>query len=256
MAVNVLLLTGFGINAEKELGWAFEIAGGKVDIIHIEDVIEDKSMLDSYQIIGFPGGFSFGDHMGSGRVFANLVKSNFIDEIKRFIEKDKLIIGICNGFQIITKLGLVPDLDENFEQSVALVENDSAKYEDRWVWLKKDNDKSPWLHGINRIYLPVRHGEGKLVTADQKVLERIKSSGSVALRYCAPDGAEPVYPYNPNGAVDNIAGLINKKGNVFGLMPHPEAYISRQNHPRWTEHIDNNEPMGLEIFKNGIKYFK
>ncbi len=256
MGVNVLLLTGYGINAEKELAWAFEMSGGKVDILHIEDVREDKSILDAYQILGFPGGFSFGDHIGSGKVFANLIKSNFMDEIRRFIEKDKLILGVCNGFQVITKLGLVPDLDDTFEQNASLVENDSAKFEDRWVWLEKSSDLSPWLKGIDRIYLPVRHGEGKFITKDEQTLQKINSNKQVAFRYCNPVGKDVPYPLNPNGATENIAGITNKKGTVFGLMPHPEAYIFEENHPRWTEGINKGGINGLEIFKNAIRFFK
>ena len=137
MKPNVLILTGYGINAEKELAWAFELAGGLVEIVHLEEVIEQKGMLTNYQILAFPGGFSFGDHIASGKVFANIIKYNLMDEVKNFIEKDRLIIGICNGFQIITKLGLVPCLEESYKQTVSLTENDSGHFENRWVWLKR-----------------------------------------------------------------------------------------------------------------------
>ena len=258
MKVKVIVLTGYGINAEKELAWAFELAGGDPSIIHLEEIIDNKKILDDYQILAFPGGFSFGDHIASGRVFANKVKNNLLEELKNFISRDKLIIGICNGFQIITKLGILPDFENNQEQVVSLIENNSGHFEDRWVWIKVESNNSPWLDGIDRLYLPIRHGEGKFVAKDSTVLDRIIKGGHAALKYFNPDSPDaPGYPFNPNGSVADIAGILNKNGNVFGLMPHPEAYIFKENHPRWTEFSDeiNNQLIGLKIFENGISYF-
>lgn len=255
MKPKALILTGYGINAEKELKWAFDLAGAQGTIVHLEDLIENKEMLKSYQILGFPGGFSFGDHIASGKVFANLVKYNIFDEIKEFIAADKLVIGICNGFQVITKLGLVPSFDNSYEPVASLIDNDSGKFEDRWVYLNVENNKSPWLTGLKKLYVPVRHGEGKFITRDAATLERLKKNGQVALRYTTEDASPAVYPYNPNGSVYDIAGITNEKGNVLGLMPHPEAYISKELHPRWTEGIVD-EHTGLDIFKNAVSYFK
>ncbi|HOV14242.1 MAG TPA: phosphoribosylformylglycinamidine synthase subunit PurQ, partial [Spirochaetota bacterium] len=182
MKVNTLILTGYGINAEKELAWAFELAGANAKIIHIEDIIENKSILGDYQIVGFPGGFSFGDHIASGKVFANIVKHNIFDELKKFIERDNLVIGICNGFQIITRLGLVPDLDGTYQHTVSLLENDSGHFEDRWVYVKVENNSSPWLKDITSLYLPVRHGEGKFITKDNKILNEIIQNKQVAFK--------------------------------------------------------------------------
>lgn len=255
MKPKALILTGYGINAEKELKWAFDLAGAEGTIVHLEDLIENKKMINDYQILGFPGGFSFGDHIASGKVFANLVKYNLFEEVKNFIAADKLVIGICNGFQVITKLGLVPSFDNSYEPVVSLIDNDSGKFEDRWVYLDVENDKSPWLNGLKKLYVPVRHGEGKLVARDNDVLERLKKNGQVALRYTTADGSPVEYPANPNGSVYDIAGITNEKGNVLGLMPHPEAYISKELHPRWTEGIAD-EHTGLDIFKNAVAYFK
>ncbi len=257
MKINALILTGYGINAEKELSWAFEIAGANSKIVHIEDVIENKKSLGDYQIIGFPGGFSFGDHIASGKVFSNIVKYNFFEELKRFIEKDKLVIGICNGFQIITRLGLVPDLDGSYSHTVSLIENDSGRFEDRWVYVKTEKNSSPWLKDIESLYLPVRHGEGKFIAKDATIINDIKKNNQVAFKYFNPENkSEPVeYPYNPNGAAQDIAGITNVKGNVLGLMPHPEAYIFDQHHPRWTEGIKEKHK-GLKLFQNGVDYFK
>ncbi|MBN2544412.1 MAG: phosphoribosylformylglycinamidine synthase I [Spirochaetes bacterium] len=256
MKVKVLIFTGYGINCEKELSWAFELAGGQPDIVHLEDVIVNKSIIDNYQIMAFPGGFSFGDHIASGKVFANIVKYNLIDKLKKFIEKDFLVIGICNGFQIIVKLGLVPDFDFDQKQTASLVENDSAHYEDRWVYLKAVNKNSPWLKDIDEIYLPARHGEGKFITADESVLKKLNDDDQIAFKYINPHSDRVDYPFNPNGSYDNIAGILNPKGNVLGLMPHPEAYIFKENHPRWTEGKFDNEIKGLKIFENSINYFK
>ncbi len=256
MKIKVLVLTGYGINAEKELAYAFKLAGGISDIVHLEDVISNKNILKKYQILAFPGGFSFGDHIASGKVFANIVKNELMDNIIDFINKDKLIIGICNGFQIITKLGLLPDLNDNYEQVTSLVENESGHFENRWVWLKIEENNSPWLKNIKKLYLPVRHGEGKFITKNSEVLNKLIKNNQIGLKYFNPDFSQVEYPFNPNGSIENIAGILNKKGNVFGLMPHPEAYMFKENHPRWIENNINEQEMGLEIFVNGINYFK
>ncbi|HOJ63950.1 MAG TPA: phosphoribosylformylglycinamidine synthase I [Spirochaetota bacterium] len=257
MKVKVLILTGYGINAEKELKWGFDIAGGNAEIIHIEDIINKKKKIFDYQILAFPGGFSYGDHIASGRVFGARIKYTLFEEIKRFIEDKRLIIGICNGFQIITKMGLVPDCEDNFEQEASLIENDSGHFEDRWVWLKKGNSNSFWLKDIDRIYVPVRHGEGKFITKDENILNKIIKNGQIAFQYVNPnkDTDEVEYPFNPNGSVLNIAGITNKEGNILGLMPHPEAFIFEENHPNWTEG-KKEKFLGLKILKNGIDYFK
>lgn len=256
MKPKALILTGYGINAEKELKWAFDLAGSDTTIMHLEDLIENRKDLKKYHILGFPGGFSFGDHIASGKVFANLIKYNLFEEIKEFIAEGKLVIGICNGFQVITKLGLVPSFHNTYDPVVSLMENDSGKFEDRWVNLKVENTKSPWLRGLDQLYLPVRHGEGKLVVKDSAILGRLLEQKQVGLRYVDPDGEENAgYPYNPNGSVYDIAGITNEAGNVFGLMPHPEAYIFREHHPRWTEGVIE-EYTGLDIFKNAVTYWK
>ena len=254
--VNVLILTGHGINAEKELAWAFEMAGGNPSIVHLEDIIGNKSMLNRYQLLAFPGGFSFGDHISSGRIFANIIKTNLADELARFVEEGKLIIGICNGFQIITKLGMLPDMDGNKKQTVSLINNDSGHFENRWVWVNIENNKSPWLRDMDKLYLPVRHGEGKFVTDTPETLNALIKNKQVAMKYINPNSSEVNYPFDPNGSVDNIAGILNRKGNILGLMPHPEAYIFKEHHPRWTEKENDNRLTGLKIFQNGIDYFR
>ncbi|HNZ26261.1 MAG TPA: phosphoribosylformylglycinamidine synthase I [Spirochaetota bacterium] len=256
MKVKILILTGYGINAEKELAWAFELAGGETNIVHLEDLISNAAMLKDYQILAFPGGFSFGDHIASGKIFGNKIKYTIFSELIRFIESDNLIIGICNGFQIITKLGLVPNAADKFEQTASLIGNDSGHFENRWVWVKNLNKNSIWLKDIDKLYLPVRHGEGKFIVKNDNILKDIQNNGQIALQYFNPDSDKAEYPFNPNGSVLDIAGITNKKGNVFGLMPHPEAYIFLQNNPNWSENIDNSGFTGLKIFQNGVDYFK
>jgi len=256
LKIRIIVFTGYGINADKELAWAFELAGGAPDIVHLEDVIEESGIIDNYQILAFPGGFSFGDHIASGKVYANIVKYNLADKLKEFIEKDKLVIGICNGFQIITKMGLVPDFNNDLKQSASLVENESGHFEDRWVYLKTINKSSPWLKGIDRIYLPVRHGEGKFITESDAVMKKLNDNDQIAFKYINPESDKVEYPFNPNGSYENIAGILNPRGNVLGIMPHPEAYIFKENHPRWTEGKFDKETTGLKIFENSINYFK
>jgi phosphoribosylformylglycinamidine synthase subunit PurQ / glutaminase len=252
---KVMILTGYGINADRELLWAFELAGGNARIVHLEDLIENESMMNDHQILAFPGGFSFGDHISSGKVYANIFKHTLFDGIKKFIDKKNLVVGICNGFQIITKLGLLPNLDDSYKQSVSLTENESGHFEDRWVWLKTVKNNSPWLAGIDGMYLPVRHGEGKFITKDSDILKRIADNSQIMMKYIKPGSEETEYPYNPNGSVQDIASISNKAGNVFGLMPHPEAYLFDENHPNWTEG-KKEKFTGLKIFQNGIDYFK
>ena len=258
MKIKILILTGYGINAEKELKWGFELAGGQPEIIHLEDLINNKKRLFDYQIFAFPGGFSYGDHIASGRVLATRVKYTLLEEIKKFIEQKRLIIGICNGFQIITKMGLLPNCEGNFQQEASLIENDSGHFEDRWVWLKKGNSSSSWLNDIETIYVPVRHGEGKFIVKEDAIIKKMIENCQIAFQYINPDKKEEnnvSYPFNPNGSILNIAGITNKEGNILGLMPHPEAFIFEENHPNWTE--ERKEKFtGLKILKNGIDYFK
>lgn len=256
MKVKILILTGYGINAEKELAWAFDLAGGETKIIHLEDLISNVAILKDYRILAFPGGFSFGDHIASGKIFGNKIKYTIFSELTKFIDGDKLVIGICNGFQVITKFGLVPNTEGKFEQTASLIGNDSGHFENRWIWVKNLNKNSIWLKDIDNLYLPVRHGEGKFIVKNDAILDEIKKNGQIALQFYNPDSNKAEYPYNPNGSIMDIAGITNKKGNVFGLMPHPEAYIFPQNNPNWSEDSVTKGTMGLKIFQNGVDYFK
>ncbi len=270
MQVKSLILTGFGINCEIELGAAYKNAGAEINIIHFNDLMNGKYQLEDYDILNFPGGFSFGDDIASGKVMANKIKfkkmangKTLIEEMKDFIDKGKYILGICNGFQILTQLGLLPDTQNSIKPEAALLPNDSQKYEDRWVYCKVNpNNKSPWLKGIDLLPVPVRHGEGKLVFENEKIEKEVLDNQQIALQYADKKGnITSEYPLNPNGSRLNIAGLTDKKGQVFGLMPHPEAFLSFYNHPAWSSYqrkgkILSREETGQKIFDNIVEHIR
>jgi len=257
VTVQALVLTGFGINCDAETENALARAGAKTQRVHLNDLIARPDMLDSRHILAIPGGFSFGDDVASGKILANRLRYKLGAPIKRFIADGKLAIGICNGFQVMVKMGILPLFDGEFVQETTLTNNDSGRFENRWVCLATDAaTKCVWLRGIDRLELPVRHGEGKFIPRDDAVLERLRANGMVALRYCTADGAPArgVFPANPNGAIDDIAGICDPSGRIFGLMPHPEAYVERTHHPRWTREVLPEEGAGLQVFRNAVEY--
>ena len=258
MVPKALILTGYGINCDIETQYAFKLAGAEAERVHLTDLINGKRKISEFQIMAFPGGFSFGDDIASGKVLANMVRYNLGNQIREFISDGNLIIGICNGFQAMVKMGLLPAFDGNYEkQDVTLTFNDSGRFEDRWVHLEgSQSSNCVFTKGIDRIYLPVRHGEGKFVVKDNAVLDRLKSGNHIIFKYVDKDGNPPVYPANPNGSVENIAGICDETGRVFGMMPHPEAFLHRTNHPAWTREDLPEEGAGAVIFRNAVEYVK
>ena len=260
--VKVLVITGFGLNCEKETSAAFQHVGAEPEQVHLNDLIAGRRSLDDFQILAFIGGFSFGDHLGAGTVFANRVHFRLHDALQRFIAADKLIIGICNGFQTISRLGLVPALNgQYFVQQAALAHNDSGVFRDDWCTLRV-NPASPcvFTRGLKLIRLPLRHGEGKFV-ADAATLRQIEKKNLVAVRYANPDGSIATeFPANPNGALNAIAGICDETGRIFGLMPHPEAFLSPYNSPTWTADKLRGplpeEGEGVAIFRNAVEYLR
>jgi len=262
---RALVLTGYGINCSAETKFAFEQAGAQADVVHINDLIEGRRRLEDYQILTFPGGFSFGDETGSGNGLANRIRNNIWDQVAEFVEKDRLVLGVCNGSQVLVRLGLLPALNNNYGvQQVSLVHNDGAQYLDRWVDLQC-SQRSPWLKGIDRISLPIAHGEGKLY-APPEVLQQLQQRDLVAARYTAGEmcAYQPLSA-NPNGSLDDIAALTDESGRILGMMPHPERAIAFTHLPNWpliNEQMKRagrkmpEEGPGLQIFQNGVDYFK
>ncbi len=273
MKPRVLVLTGYGINCDYETEYAFNMrrVGGRAERVHVNDLIEkspDGKSLAKYDILVIPGGFSYGDDIAAGKVLANKLRHNLREQFDRFIEEGKLILGICNGFQVLVKMGLLPAVGGAYgEQQVTVTYNDSNKFEDRWVYLAV-NPKSHCIFtkGLDTIYLPVRHGEGKLVAGDAEALARLHEGGHVVVQYVDREGKLDGYPFNPNGSQDSIAGLCDPTGRIFGLMPHPEAFNHYTNHPDWTrrkealirngKNFESQKGDGIRIFQNAIEYIR
>jgi phosphoribosylformylglycinamidine synthase len=263
---RVLILRAPGTNCDQETAYAFQRAGAKTELVHINRLLENPRLPNEFQIFCIPGGFSYGDDIAAGRILANQIRHHLQDALQEFKAAEKLILGICNGFQILVKSGLMLE-DVDGMPPATLTWNDSGKFEDRWVQLVPDQDKCVFLQGVELVYLPVAHAEGKFVAANPSVMQQLESRGQLALRYTAETatpadqsagtGGQAVvpFPFNPNGSQGNVAGVCDASGRVFGLMPHPERYIDHTHHPRWTRMETREQGEGLAIFKNAVHYF-
>ncbi len=265
--IRALVFSGNGINCEDEMAQACKLAGAQVDIVHLNQFFYQGLELERYHLINFPGGFLDGDDLGSAKACAIRLEQMIckksglplLELLVRFVNNGGLIIGVCNGFQLLVKLGLLPALDGNYGQKVCtLTVNDSGRFEDRWVNLIVNSQtKSPFVANLEQLYLPVRHGEGKFLTADSNTLKRLVSANQVVLRYADKDfQVTQKYPDNPNGSPDAIAAICDGSGQIFGLMPHPEAFLHPCNHPRWTREKVEEDSLGLVLFKNAVQYLK
>ncbi len=266
--VKAIVIAGNGTNCERETAHAIRLAGAEVvDIVHISELLAGRARLADYHFLNLAGGFLDGDDLGSAKAGANRLLhapvagsgEHLSDHLRQFVADGKLIMGVCNGFQLMVKMGLLPALNGEFRQSATLTFNDNGRFEDRWVYLKADAD-SPcvFTRGLNGIYLPVRHGEGKLVAESEQVLADLESRHLSVLKYSTADFSPTMeYPANPNGSMAAIAGLCDETGRLFGLMPHPEAYVHRTQHPRWTREDDlPEEGMGLWLYQNAVKFIR
>lgn len=262
--VRVLVMTGYGLNCEAETQAGFRMLGARVTLRHIADLVEDHgAALAEHDLLVFIGGFSFGDHVASGRVLANRLRTRLGPALARFIDGGGLALGMCNGFQVMVKLGLLPALERTpgerlAPQTVSLVNNERLGYRNAWVRLGVDPD-SPcvFTRGLSSFDVPSRHAEGKLVF-DPSVAEAIEREHLVPVRYLDDDGQPTTtWPHNPNGSPGGAAGLCDRTGRVFGLMPHPEAYLYPENHPRWLEQRDAGRlprvGQGLLLLANGVR---
>jgi phosphoribosylformylglycinamidine synthase len=261
-AVRVLILTGLGLNCEAETEAAFTIAGASPERVHLLDVLErGGKQLADYSILAFVGGFAFGDHLGAGFVFANKIRWRLYDRLVEFIERGGMALGICNGFQMMARLGLLPGLDGDYRTPrVALAPNARLGYRDAWVRVAFDA-ASPciWTRGLETMDLPSRHGEGRFVAQSPSLLERLEAERLVAVRYAGPDGRPTEeWPHNPNGSPRGVAGLCDPSGRLFGLMPHPDAFLYPFHHPDWSRRRYHGpapaEGDGMRIFRNGVDY--
>ncbi len=276
--IKSLVLFGNGINCEHETAYANRLAGFDAELMHIDEMMGNPRCIHQYRFINFPGGFLDGDDLGSAKAQAvkwkyqsihhdavtgpdksanGVPQGRFLDELVRFVENGNIIIGICNGFQLLVKTGLLPAVDGGYgKQTVTLTSNDCGRFEDRWVHLRVNTlSRCIFTRDIDNMYLPVRHGEGKCVIqagATQSLMER---KGHIVMQYADENGAATeAYPDNPNGSTKAIAALTDPTGRVFGLMPHPEAFVHHTQHPRWTREPDEKEGDGLRIFKNAHRY--
>ncbi|MCG6983370.1 MAG: phosphoribosylformylglycinamidine synthase I [Deltaproteobacteria bacterium] len=272
-APKALVLTGFGLNCDWETTYALELAGAEAERVHINQLLMGEEIgeiarLDDYQIFAFIGGFSWGDDHGAGVIFATKLLYNIGDEILRFIEKGNLVIGICNGFQAMVNLGLLPGFDGDYRsRQVALIGNDCGSFRDQWVHLKVEaNSPCVFTQGLEYLELPVRHGEGKFY-AEESVINDLEEKNQVVVRYADSEGkaAGRHFPENPNGSLKDIAGICDHTGRVFGIMPHPEAFNHWTNHPDWPrlkeDYRRRGEPYpqegyGIQIFRNAVQYFE
>ncbi len=254
---KVIVLRTAGTNCDYETVHAFRMVGADVDLIHINRLIRGEVELSPYQILTIPGGFSYGDDIAAGKILANELKYKLREPVEQFIADGKLIMGICNGFQVIVKAGLLPGFNGISDvQETTIYTNDSGKFECRWIYLKHiDNDKCVVTRNIKDIiYLPVAHGEGKFTTVDEDTLDALEAGDQVVFKYVDPEGKYAGYPWNPNGSDRHIAGICDSTGRIFGMMPHPERYLSKYNHPRWTREDLQDEGDGVAIFRNAVEY--
>ncbi len=259
---KVLIITGYGVNCEAESAHAWKVAGADPHLMHLNDLLEKPDSLNDFQALMFIGGFSYGDHMSSGHVFARRVRHHLKDQLEKFVRDEKLIMGVCNGFQVMTKMGLLPAQDGRlFEPSVSLLQNDCGRFQNYWVELAfEPSSPCVFTRGLERLSLPIRHGEGKFYAHDSNVLKKIEDLNCVACRYSDPQSGAPSmdYPHNPNGSQNAIAGICDPSGRIFGMMPHPEAYLFPENHPNWDmQKLQGELPdhgLGALLFKNAVDH--
>ena len=251
--VKVLMLRAPGTNCDFETQVAYETAGAEVDSALVTELFRGEKKLKDYQILVSPGGFTYGDDISAGKIFANEIRLRLGEDIKKFVEGGKLVMGVCNGFQVLVKAGILPGINGRTAQPITLTTNDSGRFECRWVYLKI-NEKSPcvFTRGMKSMYIPVAHGEGKLV-AEPDIIDNL----NVVVQYADENGDTAAgYPYNPNGSLNNIAGICDDSGRIFALMPHPERFIRWTQHPRWTREKPRKSGDGLQVFINAVDWVK
>ncbi len=246
---SVCVLSGFGLNSEHELAHAFSLAGASPKVVHFSDISGGKAKLEDFEAFAIPGGWSFADEISSGRMLANKLGSAFRAQFESFAASGKPVLGICNGFQALVKLGALPNLSHSFKQEYTLQRNASGRFEDRWVYLKPQKGVCKYFEGVDFLHCPVRHGEGRFAAASKKELSSLEENGQVSLKYADDKmDAGAGYPWNPNGSLLNIAGISDTTGKIFALMPHPECAVRKITYPRFSE--------GISYEKNSLRFFQ
>ncbi len=260
---KVLVLTGYGLNRERDAVFAFEKAGASAEVVHVNDLIDGHKSLNDYQIFMIPGGFSYADETGSGNALANKIKNNLGDQIINFVSQEKLVLGVCNGFQVLVNLGLLPGIDGDYKsRKVALQHNSSARLQCRWVHIKNQSKKCIFTRDLDEIiYCPVSHGEGNFY-ADQATLQTLKDNDQIVFRFVNADGtpANGLFPVNPNGAMEDITAICDTTGRVLGMMPHAEDAVNYTNLANWANisqerDFTPKDILGLKIYQNAVSYF-
>jgi phosphoribosylformylglycinamidine synthase len=252
---RVLILRAPGANRDVDAQFAFESAGAAADLVHINRLRERPALLQKYQILTVPGGFTYGDDVAAGKILANQLAHFLGDALRKFRNADKLILGICNGFQAILKAGLLVPPDDDGPVAT-LTANSHGRFEDRWIYLQATPNHCPFLTGIERMHLPIAHGEGRFVCRTSWQMEGLQQAGQVVLRYVDENGSPGDFPVNPNGSKGDIAGICDTTGRVLGLMPHPENHVLPTQHPRWTRRGLAPEGDGLALFRNAVRFFQ
>ncbi len=251
---RVLVLRTAGVNCEQETAYAWTLAGAVPEIMHVNCLRAAPERLHDYQVLTIPGGFSYGDDIAAGRIFANQLQLFLGDVLREYAGRERLILGICNGFQVLCKAGLLPGASDL--PRVTMARNLSGKYEDRWVPLRRTAAACVFLAGQGEFELPVAHGEGRVLAEDPAAMQRLDDAGCVALRYGSGGGGPVGYPQNPNGSMLDVAGLCDRSGRILGLMPHPERACEPTHHPQWTRRAGCPHPAGRDIFKSAVAWFR
>ncbi len=263
---RAMILTGYGLNCDYDTEYVFKLAGAHTQVVHINDLIAGRYKLEDFQIIAFIGGFAWADDHGAGVILATKLRRHLGDELVAFVKAGNFMIGICNGFQALVNLGLLPGFAPGaIKREVALASNDCGVYRDEWVHLRVEDSPCVFTKGITTIDMPIRHSAGKFV-ASADVIDRLEIGHQIVLRYAFADGApaDSIFPWNPNGSMNDVAGICDPTGRIFGLMPHPEAFNHVTNHPEWTRAVALAEPgereklkygegAGVKLFRNVVK---
>jgi len=253
MSVRVLVLRTAGTNCDEETAFAFRLAKAEVTKLHVNVLRSHPERMREFHVLVIPGGFSYGDDLGAGKVLANEMIASLRDPLQTFLDDGKVILGICNGFQVLVKTGLLPGVSM-WNQQATLTFNDSHLFEDRWTYLHAPANRCVLVEDGERLYLPVAHAEGKFVVSDQDVLAQLHADGQIIYQYTDADGQLAGYPWNPNGSVDNVAGICDPTGRVLGMMPHPERHCLPLHDPRWPRQGLQSEGEGLRIFRRAVQF--